>query len=379
LQPGQRFTIDEIAADGRPLAPKKHVTAFVKQCGVIVRDTIPITVQEWHKPKKAPEGVTYVDDRSKDELWENVVSHFNLPAECNKLNADGTPNPEGLKRRLQVKAWALKKMAELFRNHKKVLNKKFLMKKKTPTFKGTYEKMKDQWEEFKAYRESRRAQERSEINKKNAAKKKYHHIMGPGGYRNAVPKWIAMEEALIAKGIPLGTEGWDERAVHWFYGHGGTLHPETGECVIRKQIVKPTEELVKAMAEAQEGLWQAERENDALTRALGNPERGGRVRGKGSDVTWKEGFPEHVETYRSRERRKNREKDRIQRIESDLAGVKKSLEEIKSQRSSQPHEDQLQLENSQRRSSVASTELPDDDRAMDDAPAPHYPVDNPQV
>ena len=39
------------------------------------------------------------------------------------------------------------------------------------------------------YKTSAEAVKRSEINKKNAALKKYHHVMGTGGYKGAVPKW----------------------------------------------------------------------------------------------------------------------------------------------------------------------------------------------
>jgi hypothetical protein len=58
-------------------------------------------------------------------------------------------------------------------------------------------------------------------NKANAKKKTYHHVLGLGGYRTAMGKWEAMEGELRTKRITLGTEGWPERAKHWWYGHGG--------------------------------------------------------------------------------------------------------------------------------------------------------------
>ena len=101
--------------------------------------------------------------------------------------------------------------------------------------------------------------------------------MGPGGYRLSEPKWQKMEDDLRARGIPLGTEGWDPRAKSWWYGHGGTLDPVTGECTHRDTKFKPTQALIDAMRDAQEGKIKFNRENDQLTRALGNPEHGGRV------------------------------------------------------------------------------------------------------
>ena len=126
----------------------------------------------------------------------------------------------------------LKKMAEAFRNFKKNLWSKYLEKDKkvTPEFKEEQVKLKHQWAEFVAYKESEAAKQKSEKNKENASKKKHHHVMGPGGYKRAVHKWEAMEADLRAKGIRLGTEGWPERAKHWWYGHGGKLCPETGRC-----------------------------------------------------------------------------------------------------------------------------------------------------
>ena len=102
----QRFTIDEVTEDGEPIAPKVNVHLFVNQCGVVVRDNIPITTREWNKPKVDDGSVSYVDQRSKDALWDTLLSHFNLPPEC-----DGE---EGLSRRMKVKEWALKKMATQF-------------------------------------------------------------------------------------------------------------------------------------------------------------------------------------------------------------------------------------------------------------------------
>ena len=170
----QRFTIDEVTEDGEPIAPKVNVHLFVNQCGVVVRNNIPITTREWNKPKKAVDGVSYVDQRSKDLLWDTLLSHFNLPLECN---------------RSKVKEWALKKMATQFQTFKKRLYNDYIKKNRTPTFTGPLEKIKDHWDAFVEYKASSEALQRSEKNKANAAKKKYHHVMGTGGYKSAVPKW----------------------------------------------------------------------------------------------------------------------------------------------------------------------------------------------
>ena len=210
----QRFTIDEIDDNGKPIASKKHATMFVNQCGVIVRDNLPITIQEWIKPKKAGEDFTsYVHDDAKDDLWQKLISHFILPREYEEFEADGvTPIPGGLQNRKKVKEWTLMKMAELFRNYKKNLYAKYVAKKITPEFTGALEKLREQWPDFVKYKESSVAKERSGKNKENSKKKKYHHKLGTDGYKSAVPKWEAMEADLRARGITPGTDTWPERS-----------------------------------------------------------------------------------------------------------------------------------------------------------------------
>jgi hypothetical protein len=71
-------------------------------------------------------------------------------------------------------------MAEAFRGFKKMLYAKYIVKEKTPVFKGPYEKLRQQWPEFVAFKVSRRANEMSKKNKANAEKKEHQHILGPG-------------------------------------------------------------------------------------------------------------------------------------------------------------------------------------------------------
>ena len=58
-----RYRIEEVGTDGEPIAPDDVAKKFVKACGTVVRDNIPITVREWNKPKHG--GVTYVGDVAK--------------------------------------------------------------------------------------------------------------------------------------------------------------------------------------------------------------------------------------------------------------------------------------------------------------------------
>jgi hypothetical protein len=109
---------------------------------VIVRDIIPITVQEWNEPKKTRLGATFVNKRSKKDLWRKLMANFILPPEYSKMDDDGNQILDGRERRRRVKQYALKKMAEAFRGFKKMLYAKCIAKEKTPVFKGVYEKLR---------------------------------------------------------------------------------------------------------------------------------------------------------------------------------------------------------------------------------------------
>ena len=77
-------------------------------------------------------------------------------------------------------------------------------------------------------KKSSTAVSRSAINKINAGKKQYHHRLGTGGYKTAVPKWEAFEAGLLAKGITPQTMDWPERSKFWMFAHGAVLDEETG-------------------------------------------------------------------------------------------------------------------------------------------------------
>ena len=179
---GEHLTIDAVSHTGQPTAPKKSADAFRSQCGVVVRNDIPISIQEWNKPAKAEDrlGITYLDERSKDKLFDTLMSYFSLP----DLD-DEEQKKELLK---MVKHWALMKMAELFHGYKKRLWREYSKKKKVPTFNGPLELQGRAWPEFVAYKESEDAKKKSAKNKINVEKKVYHHTMGPGGYTTALPK-----------------------------------------------------------------------------------------------------------------------------------------------------------------------------------------------
>ena len=71
----------------------------------------------------------------------------------------------------------------------------------------------------------------------------------------------------------------------------------------------PIEEIRKAVKDIEEGRFVPDRENDELTRALGNKEHIGRARGFYGSPPWGIAFPKESKKFpdRSHQRRKERE------------------------------------------------------------------------
>ena len=137
MLPGVKYNIDTIDANGKPLQPRENALKFIHQCGVLVRDLLPISAQLWKKPAKVEKGVTWVDERAKENLWGELISHFTLPDHFTE------------QQREKVKKHALQKMATSFRNHKKNIWADYVDNdKKTPEFKGTLEKQRPHWDDF---------------------------------------------------------------------------------------------------------------------------------------------------------------------------------------------------------------------------------------
>ncbi|KAK1695398.1 hypothetical protein QYE76_012095 [Lolium multiflorum] len=137
LKQGETYTIEVVdSATGRPLEPQKHATKLINQCGAVVRDNVSITLQEWHEPKKARLGFTFVDKRAKKDCFKKLMEHFVLPPEYHKFDEEGNKIQENKERRRLVKHFALGKMAETFRKFKQNLARDYVNQNKTPDFKG---------------------------------------------------------------------------------------------------------------------------------------------------------------------------------------------------------------------------------------------------
>ena len=65
LKDGVKYHIESIKPGGEPLTPKNIAKKWTRQCGVLVKDKLLISIQEWNEPKTKRPDVTWVDDREK--------------------------------------------------------------------------------------------------------------------------------------------------------------------------------------------------------------------------------------------------------------------------------------------------------------------------
>ena len=151
---GVHLTIEVVSDDGEPLLPRANARSFVNQCGVIVRDNVPISIQEWNEPKKV-DGVSYVSDRFKDALWDKLSSYFTLPVFEDEQETEAM--------RLRVKHFALRKMATQFNKFKNRLWADYLEAgEKDPTeWHGPLEKQWVHWPELLDMKKSEVFKQRS--------------------------------------------------------------------------------------------------------------------------------------------------------------------------------------------------------------------------
>jgi hypothetical protein len=110
----------------------------VSQYGVLVRDNIPSTTQEWKKTNM--EGVSYVDTRSKNTLFRKLLVNFTLPEPTQDEPENDRPDPKDPELNIvqrRVKKWPLSKMETQFNKYKKKLDNMFVKKKKDSGFHWT--------------------------------------------------------------------------------------------------------------------------------------------------------------------------------------------------------------------------------------------------
>ena len=279
--PQGRFVVTEVTEVGEPAEPSSFVRTFRTACGCLARDYVPITIKAWSGKRG---DLTVVPNSLKDALWAKMLETFQFPAGSEEL----------------VRKRALFTMCHAWKNFKTMLNKNFVKKNLTPDF-DEYPKVKDFWDDFVQYKKSEEAQLMSERNKANSEKNVYPHRLGTGGYRRKIPEWDRREEELVQRDVLPETNYMSQRSRNYVLARGAAISDD-GSLTFRNELAQEvTQKITDAHAQCSQGTFQARRENDELTLALGNKEHGGRTRGVGL-VPWKVSYPDDRYMYRKRKR-----------------------------------------------------------------------------
>src|SRR4051812_44696250 len=143
----------------------------------------------------------------------------------------------------------------------------------------------------------------------------------------------------------------------------------------------------KAVKAVKDGDFIPDRENDELTLALGNKEHDGRTRGTRGSQPWRTRFPEERKKYpdRSCQRRKDRaeveadiQKEQMRIIKERIKQQQDEINALKEQSTTGPSQQHIAFNatglSNNRKSSVASTEVPGDDNGDDDDAPTMAPV-----
>jgi hypothetical protein len=64
-----------------------------------------------------------------------------------------------------------------------------------------------------------------------------------------------MEADLLAKGIHPFSLEWAEHSKNWFFTHGGSLDPQTGELVIGGEIRRAAQRLINIVDDSASGAF----------------------------------------------------------------------------------------------------------------------------
>ena len=105
-------------------------------------------------------------------------------------------------------------------------------------------------------------------NQQNARQKVYHHKIGSGGYKSAIPKVAKNGSRLACQRDPSIFTRLARTLQELFFAHGGSLDPQTGEPVIGGEIGRAASRLIDIVDASASGAFVPNQEKDELTYAL---------------------------------------------------------------------------------------------------------------
>jgi hypothetical protein len=123
-----------------------------------------------------------------------------------------------------------------------------------------------------------------------------NHHLGNTGYARKQSKWEQEDQRLAEQGVKNPYDKFSGQLRPFMRARSKLT--KIGEITYHNQSTKEVAQ--RGLRESGQGSNEDERENDALSRALGTKEQRGCVRGVSSKLTWKEGFSAHKSSYQKR-------------------------------------------------------------------------------
>ena len=299
-QSSKHCHITEFDQVGEPVKPLSTLGPYKSVIGALVRDFIPIRYTNWTGREDNP---CRVPESEKELVWNKLRGYFTFP--------DGYDEATVKKRAKEI-------MGRSFKTFKGHLYNKFLKEDNgQPNFDGgEYTKQRDFWEEFKANRLSQEAKDAS-VRTENSLKAKDPHRLGSRGYPRKIPEWDEEIHKLEQQGVTPETSNWEPRAVHYILGRGAKYNTDGTLSASSESVTGLVQKISSLTEEVHKGIRSSDRENDVLTRALGNKEHPGRTRGVGI-VPWQKAFEGESSSYRSRARARTRREEELQRFRQEI-------------------------------------------------------------
>nr|CAE05177.2 OSJNBa0013A04.14 [Oryza sativa Japonica Group] len=252
--PKEWFRITAVDQVGLPTTPRKILSRFRSICGVIGRQKISILQHD----------IKHVPAAEKDIAWLTFKESFDYPA----------------KHEDRIKQAAFKVMGNAWKNFKTKLVGEFVYNPANPDPKEKFPWITEQvWEEFCEKKSTPESRARSEAYRLLQTKNQHPHQLGTAGYAGKEEEWQQEDEEAEESNTPLVFGDIPHsRARNWARARyqknvDGTIfmpYPED------QRVYRAINELVAEQQASQEACSQR-REDDLLTKALGNKEHRGRT------------------------------------------------------------------------------------------------------
>jgi hypothetical protein len=173
--------------DGSPIEPEGVLSKWQNDCDVVVREKFKI-VWSWDDVTK----------EMQETLWGFIKEHYIFPSKQEKIGKNAM----------------IKTISNTLQRFRHALNKYYVQTGLPPLNRFGYI-MPNEWDTFVQQHTTPQAVTLSKKIKELNVKNKFRHKVGPGWYKDAMPKWEKKDQELHDAGIPNPLEGCTVRTRNW--------------------------------------------------------------------------------------------------------------------------------------------------------------------